>query len=166
MALAALALTLLPIIGLLLFIIKTVLKVSFSVIRVIAVLFVVWFVYVLFSGSLFQAIDGIGGPSVEQHGDRYTVNAAFSDGELDLSQSQSRVMEVKVNGVASTLRIKLPESTVVQVKHSGAIINTNTQNETEFFLVGWKGDSQVYGSGTNLVQIEVVAAFCNIELEF
>lgn len=166
LAYAAIALTLLPIVGLLLWIIKTALKVSFSVIKVLAVLFVVWFIYAVISGGVWQAIDGIGGPSIEQQGDGYTVNAAFSDGVFDLSGGVARVTDVRVNGVASKLKVLLPANTMASIKYTGVALRTDAGGEEEFSLVDRGAEAYEYGSGTNVVYIEVVAAFCEIELEF
>lgn len=166
MAYAAIALALLPVLGLLLWIIKIVLKTSFSVIKVVAVLFVVWFIYSVVSGGIWQAIDGIGGPSIEQHGDKYTVNAAFSDGVFDLSGGVGRVTDVRVNGVASKLRIVLPANTMASIKYTGAVLNTSAGDEQEFNLIDRGAEAYEYGGGTNVVYFEVVAAFCQIELVF
>lgn len=166
MAYAAIALALLPIIGALLWIIKTALKVSFSVLKVVAILFVVWFIYAVASGGIGQAIDGIGGPSIERSGDTYTVNSAFSDGELDLSGGVGRITDVRINGVASRLRLILPTGTMVSVKYTGAALRTVSDDEEEFNLVDRGVEAHMFGSGTDVVYVEVVAAFCQVEVVY
>ena len=77
-----------------------------------------------------------------------------------MSQNEDRVIDVKINGAISKIKIKLPPDSVAMIDCKGACVKADILGEKQFIPVSSGKDSIVVGSGTNLVQIELNAAFC------
>ena len=57
-------LLIIPVIGLILFLLKTILKLSFSVVKILVVLFVLWLLYGFITGGIQETLKNIGKPSI------------------------------------------------------------------------------------------------------
>lgn len=165
MANAAILLVAILFIGLLLWIIKSVMKFTFSIAKLLMVLFVVWFAFAAFTGGVGQAIDGIGEVTLSEENGTYTSNAFFSSGEIDLStlaQAEGNI-ELEINGAAADITLKLPDDYVAIVNFKGAALQADLPEESKFILVS--KENIVTGSGHGLIQVRLNAAFCKLRVE-
>ena len=76
---------LLPIIGTILWLLKRVLKLSFSVGKILLLLFAIWFVFTAVTGGLSDVFGNISKPKISQEDGKLTYISAFSKTDLDLA---------------------------------------------------------------------------------
>ena len=78
-------LLIIPVIGLILFLLKTILKLSFSVVKILVVLFVLWLLSWIYYGWHSGNAQNIGKPSITTQEDGSGLYlGAFTKGELDV----------------------------------------------------------------------------------
>ena len=92
-----LVLMLLPIIGTILWLLKRVLKLSFSVGKILLLLFAIWFVFTAVTGGLSDVFGNISKPKISQEDGKLTYISAFSKTDLDLADYQEQNQEYSVN---------------------------------------------------------------------
>ncbi len=165
MVFVLLALLALPILGLVLFLVKTLLKLSFSVGKILLVLLVIWLIIGIATGGLKQTIDNLGKPYISQ--DEAGVvhyTGAFSSGELDLRQyTGEQLIKVDVNCALSSVTVIVPEDCVVKLKRQSALSQIQIEEQDEFVAFG--EEERVLGSGSTIVELTVRTGLAKVRIQ-
>lgn len=164
MVFVLLALLALPVLGLVLFLVKTLLKLSFSVGKILLVLLILWLIIGVATGGLKQTIDNLGKPYISQDESglvHYT--GAFSVGELDVSQYTSqKLVKVDVNCALSSVTIIVPDDCVVKLKRQSALSKVEIEDRNEFVTFG--EEEHVLGSGSTIVELTVRTGLSRVRI--
>ncbi len=166
MVFVLLALLAFPLLGLILFLVKTILKLSFSVGKILLVLLGVWLIFGFITGGIQETFANLGKPYVEQNEDG-TVHyiGAFSKGELELSPyaEQSKLVKADVDCALSSVTIHVPENCVLRLKIQAALCQVDIQGDKEFL---WAGQREaVLGAGGTIVEVTVRAGMAGVRIE-
>jgi hypothetical protein len=165
MVFVLLALCALPLLSVILFIAKFALKLSFSVGKVVLVLFVLWFAIGFATGGLQQTLDNLGKPYVstdEQGVVHYT--GAFSVGEIDIAKhvTDSRLVRVEINAAFSKVDVKVPDNCIVRFAGRGLLTQLLINENGEFVAFGQT--DRVIGSGNTIVELTVNSGIAIIRI--
>lgn len=164
MVFVLLALLALPILGLALFLVKTLLKLSFSVGKILLVLLILWLIVGIATGGLKETFDNLGKPYISQ--DEAGVvhyTGAFSIGELDMSQyTGEKLMKVDVNCALSSVTIIVPDDCVVKLKRQSALSKVEIEDRDEFVAFG--EEERVLGSGSTIVELTVRTGLAKVRI--
>ena len=155
-----LVLMLLPIIGTILWLLKRVLKLSFSVGKILLLLFAIWFVFTAVTGGLSDVFGNISKPKISQEDGKLTYISAFSKTNLDLADYQEQNQEYSVNTAFGSVTVTVPQGTVVKLTVQGFASTIHDGEDKTTLAFGEK--ELVVGSGSNIVEMRVNAAFMRL----
>jgi energy-coupling factor transporter transmembrane protein EcfT len=160
-----LALTALPLLSVVLFIAKIVLRLSFSVGKVLLVLFAVWVVVGLATGGLQQTLDHLGKPYISQDEQgvvRYT--AAFSAGSIDAGDyvNESRLVRIEINCAFSKVDVHVPQNCIVRLVGRGFLTRQLIGEDGGFIAFG--ETDRVFGTGDTIVELVVNSGAASIRI--
>ena len=166
MVFIVLALLAFPLLGLILFLVKTILKLSFSVGKILLILLAVWLIFGFITGGIQDTLANLGKPYVEQQEDgtvHYT--GAFSQGELELSPytEQSKLVQVDVDCALSSVTIHVPENCVVRLKVQAALCNMEVGTDKQFLFAGQR--EQVWGTGSTIIELNIRAGVASVRIQ-
>jgi hypothetical protein len=156
MVFVLLALCALPLLSIVLFLVKIVLRLSFSVGKVLLVLLVVWLIIGFATGGIQETIDHLGKPYVNQDEQgvvHYT--GAFSTGQLDVGKytAKNKLVEVEINCAFSKVDVKVPDNCIVRLNGRGLLTQLLVGQNNEFVAFGEK--EAVFGSGDTIVELKI-----------
>lgn len=157
-------LLIIPVIGLILFLLKTILKLSFSVVKILAVLFALWLIYGFITGGIQQTLSNIGKPSITTQEDGSGLYlGAFTKGELDIEPYiQDKNGNVEIDVAFSDVYIKMPENCVLKIEAQAVFCNVEVEGHTQSISYGSK--QLVTGTGENIVTIKLLGAFSTVHV--
>lgn len=163
MVFGILALLAIPVIGLLLWIIKKLLKLTMPVAKIVLIIFAVWFVFTAITGGLNDAFGNIGEPHITSEDGKTTYLVAFSDNTLDISEYvTSNYQEISVDCIISDLKLKVPDDCVVKLTVTGAVASVAGGEDKDTVWLGRK--QLVIGSGSKIVEMRLNAAFVRLTI--
>ncbi len=156
MVFVLLALCALPLISIVLFIAKIVLKLSFSIGKVLVVLFAIWLIIGFATGGIQDTISHLGKPYVTQD-EKGVVHytGAFSTGEMNVGSyaSSSNLIKVEINCALSKVDIHVPKNCIVKLNGKGLLTQLLIGSSNEFVAFGEK--EVVLGTGSTIVELTV-----------
>ncbi len=165
MVFVLLALAALPLISIALFILKIVLRLSFSVGKVLLVLFAVWLVISFATGGLQETLNHLGKPYVSQD-DQGVVHytGAFSAGELNVAEyvTDSRLIKVEINCAFSKVDVKVPDNCIVRLNGKGFITQLLINEDGEFVAFG--ETETVIGTGDTIVELVINSGCASVRI--
>ena len=166
MVFVLLALLAFPLLGLVLFLVKTILKLSFSVGKILLILLGIWFIFCFITGGIQQTLANLGKPYVEQKDDG-TVHyvGAFSKGELELAPyaEQNKLVQADVDCALSSVTIHVPENCVVRLNIQAALCQVEIEGDKQFLFAGQR--EEVLGAGGTIVEVTVRAGVASVRIE-
>ncbi len=165
MVLVLLALCALPLLSLVLFVAKIVLKLSFSVGKVLLVVFVVWLVIGFATGGIQQTLNHLGKPYVSQD-EKGVVHytGAFSTGEMNVGNytSNKNLIQVEINCAFSKVDIHVPKNCIVKLNGKGLLTQLLIGSSNEFVAFGEK--EVVLGTGSTIVELTVNSGISSVRI--
>ena len=163
MVFVLLALCALPLLSVILFVAKLVLRLSFSVGKILLVLFAAWLVIGFLTGGIQQTMDNLGKPSIkaDEQGIVHYIGA-FSSGELDLSvyDRGTHHIQAEINCALSKVTIRVPKDCVVKFNGRGLLTQLLIGSNGEFVTFGEK--ETVLGTGSTLVELTVNSGLSSV----
>ncbi|MBE5781459.1 MAG: hypothetical protein E7328_06545 [Clostridiales bacterium] len=163
MLLGILALMILPIVATVLWLVKKVLKLSFSVGKILLLLFALWFVFTAVTGGLSDVFSNIGKANITQKDGELTYISAFSGTELDLDEYMEHNETFSINTAFGSVTLRIPENTVVRIKAQGFGIQLIEGEEKETIFFGEK--QIVVGNGSVFRDITLNGGFMTLNIE-
>ncbi|MDL2224758.1 hypothetical protein LJC20_00900 [Eubacteriales bacterium OttesenSCG-928-M02] len=155
-------LMLLPIIGTLMWILKRVLKLSFSVGKVLLVLFCLWFVFTAVTGGLGDVFGNIGKARITHKEGQANYLSAFSKTHFNMADQMEEGEEAAIiNTAFGMVTVTVPENTAIKLTVRGVGANVWVHGEKDVILFGER--VYIVGSGSRIVEMEVNAAFMKVE---
>lgn len=160
-----LALAALPLISIALFVLKIVLRLSFSVGKVLLVLFALWLVVGFATGGLQETMDHLGKPYVSQD-DQGVVHytGAFSAGELDVADytTTDHLIKVEINCAFSKVDITVPDNCIVRLNGRGFITQLLINENGEFVTFG--ETETIFGTGDTIVELVINSGCSSVRI--
>lgn len=157
-------LLIIPVIGLILFLLKTILKLSFSVVKILAVLFVLWLLYGFITGGIQQTLSNLGKPSITAQEDGSGLYiGAFTKGDLDVSPYiVDKLGNVEIDVAFSDVYIKMPENSVLKIEAQAVFCSVEVEGHKQSISYGSK--QFVTGNGENIVTVKLLGAFSTVHV--
>lgn len=157
-------LLIIPVIGLILFLLKTILKLSFSVVKILVVLFVLWLLYGFITGGIQETLKNIGKPSITTQEDGSGLYlGAFTKGELDVEPYiLDKIGNVEVDVAFSDVYVKMPENCVLKIEAQAVFCNIEVEGHKQSISYGSK--QFVTGTGENIVTMKLRSAFSTVHV--
>ena len=157
-------LLIIPVIGLILFLLKSILKLSFSVLKILAVLFVLWLIYGFVTGGIQQTLRNIGKPSLSVQEDGTGLYlGVFTKGELDVAPYiRDKQGNAEVNIAFSDVYIQMPENCVLKVEAQAVFCSVEVEGHKQGISYGSK--QFVTGNGENIVTVKLLGAFSTVHI--
>ena len=161
MIVALIILALLPLLGLVLWLLKAVLKLSFSVGKILLVAFIIWLIYAAVSGTLTDTLGNIGKHEVSEKNGVIRYVGVFSSEPFDpTALVADDYTKIEMNSVFSDVQVRVPQGTVLKVEARGAVSGISINGTKEKLWAGSK--SYVVGSGSKIVEIVLNGAFTRV----
>ena len=165
MVYAVIALLALPIILLVLWIVKVVLKLTFSLAKVLLVLVVIWFIFTAVTGGLSDVISNFNQPHITTESGGLTrymrYMSAFSKSDFDITPYLTdRIVEMEMDCAFSEITIDLPDQVVVKIKAMGALTEIVDGDKKVLLPIGEK--QFVVGSGSTILEIQINSAVTRV----
>ena len=168
MVVLLMALVGIALVSVVMFVLKMVLKLSFSFGKILILLLGVWLIFGFVTGGIQETFDHLGKPYVETREDgsvHYT--AAFSTGELDLTDladgASQRLLKAEINAALSKVKIVVPQGCVLKINRKCALVRYGTDEEKGLEL--WTDEESVIGSGNTIIEIKLLCGLADIEIE-
>ena len=153
-----------PFIGVILFLLKSILKLSFSVAKILLVLFAVWIIFGFITGGIQQTLQNIGKPHVSTKEDGSALYlGAFTTGEFDMSPYISdKLASGEINMAFSNVSIKIPANSVLKIEAQAVFCKVEVEGHTQSISYGAK--QYVTGTGENIITITLRGAFSTVHV--
>lgn len=162
MVIGTLALLAIPVILIVLLLIKSIIKLPFSILKILVVIFVVWIVITAVNGGFSDVISSISQPQISQKDGKLNYTLAFNENVLDLAAYPDiEELEVNINSILSTIKLKVPENCIISLTVNGAGVTIVKSDGTEETLpIGTKKTS--VGSGSRIIYMTLNGAFMKL----
>ena len=162
MVIGTLALLAIPVILIVLLLIKSIIKLPFSILKILVVIFVVWIVITAVNGGFSDVISSISQPQISQKDGKLNYTLAFNEKVLDLAgYPDIEELEVNINSILSTIKLKVPENCIISLTVNGAGVTIVKSDGTEETLpIGTKKTS--VGSGSRIIYMTLNGAFMKL----
>lgn len=161
MIVALILLALLPLLGLVLWLLKAVLKLSFSVGKILLIAFIIWLIYAAVSGTLTDTLGNIGKHEISEKDGVIRYVGVFSSEPFDpTALVADDYTKIEMNSVFSDIKVTVPHDTVMRIQARGAVSEIGVNGAQETLWAGSK--SYVAGSGSRIVEIVLNGAFTKV----
>lgn len=165
MVIGTLALVAIPVIVIVLLLVKCIIKLPFSILKLLIVIIAVWFVFTAINGGFNDIISSISQPQISQKDGKLNYLQAFGDNVLDLTAYPNiEELEVNINSILSTVKLKVPEGCIISITVNGAAVTVVKNDGTQDTLpIGSK--KIAVGSGSKIISMTLNGAFMKLVQE-
>lgn len=162
MVIGTLALLAIPVVAILLLLVKSIIKIPFSILKILIIILAVWFVFTAVNGGLNDVISSISQPQISQKDGKLNYTLAFSDNVLDLTAYPNiEELEVNINSILSNIKLIVPEDCIISITVYGAGVTVQKSDGTQDTLpIGTK--KTAVGSGSRIIYMTLNGAFMKL----